>query len=214
MDKSVKPTISDPLSGKEAYGLFSNLKLEIYCLYGLAVLGLLYRMFFPQTNDMTGNQGPATSTLWAYGISSISLLCILFITYGLANRNLMDSKNFNPNMKGGVFNNVKYILGEGRVLFMILIVLVFIILLNFTYYQKINIGIIPESFNKFNYVSNLVMLIQFIILFKYIGITMFKNNNNPTMANIISATTYFLSLINIIFIIIMFILLKYYSTDG
>lgn len=205
---------SSPYEGKEAYGLFSNLKLEVYSLFALAILGLLFRMFFPQKNDMTGNEGPATSTLWGYGISTVSLLCILFITYGLAKKDLMDSKNFNPNIKDGLFNNIKYILGEGRIFIIIIIVLVLILVINYAYYQKINVGIIPDSFNNFNYISNLVMLIQFIILFQYINLSMFKNEGKSPVAGIITATTYFLSTCNIIFVIIMYILLKYYSTDG
>ncbi len=206
--------MSDPLTGRNAYGLFSNLKLEIYSLFSLAVLGLIFRVFFPQNNNMTGNEGPATSTIWGYGLSIVSLICILFITFGLAKSELMSSKNFDPNMKGGFLNNIKYILGAGRIFVIIIIVLVLILLLNYSYYEKINIGIIPASFNNFNYISNLIMIIQFMILFQYINLTMFKNDKETPITSIIRATTYFLSITNIIFIVIMFILLKYYSTDG
>lgn len=208
-----KTSLPDPYTGKEAFGLFSNLKLEIYSLYALAFLGLSFRLFYPMKNNMTGTTGPASITIWGYGLSFISLLCILFIVYGLSKKELMESKNFNPNIKDGLFNNLKYILGEGNIFVMIIIVIMLILLLNFTYYEKINVGIIPESFPKFNYVSNLLMLIQFIILFQFINLKILQGKNSPIIG-IIRATTYLLSTANIIFVIIMYILLKYYSTDG
>ena len=207
-------SLPDPFSGKQAYGLFSNNKLEVYSLFALAVLGVFFRMFITQNNDMTGNEGPATSTLWGYGISGVSILCILFIIYGLSKRELMDSKSFNPNIKDGFFSNTAYVLGDGKAFVIVLVLLSLILVLNYIYYQKINIGIVPGSFEQFNYVSNLFMIIQFLLLFQYINIRIFSNETNSAMTGIITAATYFLSTINIIFVIIMYILLKYYSTDG
>ena len=207
-------SLPDPFSGKQAYGLFSNNKLEVYSLFALAVLGVFFRMFITQNNDMTGEQGPATSTLWGYGISSVSILCILFIIYGLSKRELMDSKNLNPNIKEGFFSNAAYVLGDGKAFIIVLVLLTLILVLNYVYYQKINIGIVPGSFEQFNYVSNLFMIIQFLLLFQYINIRIFSIEPNSSMIGIITAATYFLSTINIIFVIIMYILLKYYSTDG
>ena len=207
-------SLPDPFSGKEAYGLFSNNKLEVYSLFALAVLGVFFRMFITQNNDMTGDQGPATSTLWGYGISSVSILCILFIIYGLSKKELMDSKNLNSNIKEGFFSNALYVLGDGNAFVIVLVLLTLILVLNYVYYQKINIGIVPGSFEQFNYVSNLFMIIQFLLLFQYINIRIFSIEPNSSMTGIITAATYFLSTINIIFVIIMYILLKYYSTDG
>ena len=212
--KSDNSIIPDPYSGKEAFGLFSNNKLEVYSLFALAILGIFFRMFVNQKNDMTGDKGPATNTLWGYGLSSVCILCIIFIMYGISKRELMDSKNFDPNIKNGFFSNIMYILGEGNIFLMVLIVIILIFVLNYVYYQKINVGIIPESFTRFNYVSNLLMVIQFMILFQYINIRMFSSEGKNLITGVITATTYFLSTINIIFIIIMYILIKYYSTDG
>jgi len=193
----------DPYKGKSAYGLFSNNKLELYSLYALGVLGIFFRMFFAQENDMNGNDGPATSTL-----------CILFIMYGLSNRELMNSKNVNPDIKDGLMSNIGYIIKEGNIFVLILIVLTFILTLNYVYFQKINVGIIPTSFNRFNTVSNILMIIQFLILFQFINIRMLGNNSKKQIVGIITATSYFLTTLNVIFVIIMYILLKYFSTDG
>lgn len=204
----------DPLSGKPAFGLFSNNKLEIYSLFGLAVIGVFFRMFITQNNDMTGDQGPATSTLWGYGLTIVAVLCLLFIIYGLSKKEFMESANFTEDLKDGFFSNIMYILGEGNIFVVVLIVLSLIVTLNYVYYQKINIGIIPESYGRFNYVSNLLMLIQFLVLFQYINLKVFNKVGDETMRGIITATTYFLSVINMIFVIIMYILLRFFSTDG
>tara|TARA_Y100000816_G_C25952901_1_gene497161 strand:- start:28 stop:681 length:654 start_codon:yes stop_codon:yes gene_type:complete len=206
--------LNDPYSGKQAYGLFSNLKLEIYSLFSLACLGILFKIFFPQKNDIAGNEGPATVALWGYGLAALCLLCILFISYGLSKKELMESKKFNKNIKDGFFSNIRYILGDGDVYFIVIKVLVLLLILNYGFYKKINVGIIPESYNRFSYVSNLIIFIQFIILGQYINLTMFKNEKKSSTTGIIAATSYFLCTANIIFVIIMYILLKYYSTDG
>lgn len=207
-----KPSV-DNYSGKEAFGLFSNIKLEIYSLFALASLGIFFKMFVIQKNDMTGNAGPATNTLWGYGLSSICILCILFIIYGLDGNN-MSSKNFKGNTNDGYIRNTIYILSQGTILLLVLIVMILILVLNYIYYQKINIGVIPYSFNKFNYISDLLMIVQFIILFQYINIKVFKGKDNNVISNIITSSTYLLTTLNIIIIILMYILLKYYSTDG
>lgn len=205
---------SSPYEGKSAFGLFTNNKLEIYSFYALAVLGIIFRIFFNQENDMTGNNGPATSTLWGYGISIISLFCILFIMYGLSNREVMDTKNLNNNIKDGFFSNILYILGSGNIIFVTLIVLGFIITLNYVFYEKINIGIIPLSFDHFNKVFNILMAVQFIILFQFINIRIFGASKNSPVLGVITSSAYFLTTVNILFVIIMYILLKYFSTDG
>lgn len=213
---SSKP--DDQFSGKNAFGLFSNIKLELYSLYALAFLGVLFKIFVVQNNDMTGDQGPATNTIWGYGLASISILCILFIIFGLYNRDIMDNKNFDT--KGGFLRNIMYILGNGTLFIILLLVLILIIVLNYVYYQKINVGIVPDSFNNFNYISNLFMVIQLLILFPYIntitnhgGLPNGSKNESKNIG-IIKNVTYLLSTLNIIFIIIMYILLRYYSTDG
>lgn len=205
---------SSPYEGKSAFGLFTNNKLEIYSFYALAVLGILFRTFFNQENDMTGNHGPATSTLWGYGISTIALFCILFIMYGMGKREVMDTKNLNPDVKDGFFSNILYILGSGNIIFVTLIVFAFILTLNYSFYQKINIGIIPLSFDHFNKVFNILMIVQFIILFQFINIRMFGATKNNQVLGVITSSAYFLTTINVIFVIIMYILLKYFSTDG
>ena len=204
----------DPYTGKLAEGLFSNKKLEVYSLFALSVLGIFFKMFVPQNNEMSGEQGSATTTLWGYGMSTVAILCILFITYGLANRDIMSSKNFSKDIKDGFFNNAGYILGEGNIFVIVLVLLSLILVLNYVYYQKINIGIVPESFNQFNYVSNLFMLIQFLLLFQFINLHLLTSTKDNSTIGVITAATYFLSTINIIFVIIMYILLKYFSTDG
>lgn len=209
---------NDPFTGVSGYGLFSNIKLELYSLYALAILGVLFKIFVVQKNDMTGNQGPATNTIWGYGLASISILCILFIIYGLYNRDIIKNKNFDN--KGGFFRNIMYILGNGTLFVLLLLVFILTIVLNYVYYQKINIGIIPDSFNNFNYISNLFMIIQLIVLGPYIntianyGQIPPKSTSDIKNIGIIKNVTYLLSTLNIIFIVIMYILLRYYSTDG
>ena len=58
------------------------------------------------------------------------------------------------------------------------------------------------------------MAVQFIILFQFINIRIFGASKNSPVLGVITSSAYFLTTVNILFVIIMYILLKYFSTDG
>ena len=71
----------DIFTGKEGYGLFSNKKLDVLILFAFAFMGVLIKLLFNTKVDNSGDQGSASGTIWGYGLSVISMLCILFMLH-------------------------------------------------------------------------------------------------------------------------------------
>ena len=201
----------DMFIGKEGYGLFSNKKLEILTLFAFACVGVVIKLLFNTRVDNSGDQGSASATIWGYGLTTISMLCILFINIGLEDKKKMDDNKFDiPTFLSALQKHLVYIL--------VIILLIFVIIVNYTFYTKINRGIIPLQFTNYNFISGLLILVQFGIIYQYLNITILKFNlpkgDNGKNEGLLRTLTYLLSVVNAIFIIIMYILLNYYSTDG
>lgn len=101
------------------------------------------------------------------------------------------------------------------VFILLLALFVLVIVLNYSFYNKINRGIIPLEFTNYNLVSGLLIIVQLGVLFQYLNIDILKfNSPNKGDKGMLKTLMYLLSTVNFIFIIIMYILLNYYSTDG
>ena len=208
--KSSQNKSSDIFTGKEGYGLFSNKKLEILTLFAFACIGVVIKLLFNTKVDNSGDQGSASGTIWGYGLTSISMICILFIDIGLKDRKIRDKNKFD-------FLALLSVFREHLVYIIIIILTVLVIIINYTFYSKINRGIFPIEFTNYNFISGLLILVQFGILYQYLNIDILKfhvSNDNDKNKGLLRTLTYLLSVINLIFIVIMYILLNYYSTDG
>lgn len=210
INKSKQSKDLDIFTGKEGYGLFSNKKLDVLILFAFAFMGVLIKLLFNTKVDNSGDQGSASGTIWGYGLSVISMLCILFINIGLEDKKTMDDKKFDMSTILSVFqNHLVYIF--------VILLLVFVIVMNYYFYTKINRGIIPLQFTNYNFVSGLLILVQFGILYQYLNIDILKfgvSQGDNKNKGLLRTLTYLLSVVNAIFIVIMYILLNYYSTDG
>jgi hypothetical protein len=198
---------TDLYYGKEGYGMFSNKKLEVLTLFAVACIGVMIKLGFNSKVDNTGYQGAASGTLWGYGISIIAIACILFINIGLVDKKI-DNKDLNIFL-------ILISLKEQMVFILLLALFVLVIVLNYSFYNKINRGIIPLEFTNYNLVSGLLIIVQLGVLFQYLNIDILKfNSPNKGDKGMLKTLMYLLSTVNFIFIIIMYILLNYYSTDG
>tara|TARA_Y100000591_G_scaffold332405_1_gene369605 strand:+ start:62 stop:745 length:684 start_codon:yes stop_codon:yes gene_type:complete len=207
-----------PYMGKNAFGLFSNNRLEILTLYSFAFIGILIKLVYNSNSDPTGQQGQASLTLWGYGLAIISLLCIIFIHLGLTNKEIKE-KEFYKNKKGesvSYLESISMFFHSTFSYILYIIVLVFIMLLNYFYYNKINMGAVSSDYNSYSSMSTILVLITLLVIYQYINITIFKSasSKHAERRTIINSILYLLCTVNVIFILIMYILLKFYSTDG
>ena len=202
--------VSNPYTGKSAFGLFSNPRLELMTLLGISILGVIIKICFNTKTNNTGNSGAATATIWGYGITAISLLCIMFIQIGLLNKTMMNSES--------VTGNIGTFLKENLAVGLLIAVLGAIIILYFKFFKRINQGTIPMEFSNFSFLSSLLVSVQLGIFCQYISSTVFNKgkaeNKNRVSSSALETIMYLLSVLNAIVFFIMYILLHFYTTDG
>lgn len=182
---------------------FNNFNMLSFIFF--AVIGVIVKMFFSNDYSSDGLTGPANTNIWGYGIISFSLIGLLFVSYSI----LYQKTNIDLNSIDFIIELFKNSIPS----FLLLIVLFWLIMLNFSYYNKINKGEISNEFKNYSFVSSFVVLIQLFIVYKFIKHN-FDNFKNVNVKNPYTLLSYLLTLSNFVLIGIMTIILKYFSTDG
>ena len=196
----------------------STAQYDINNMIGFSVVGVLIKLFFGSNVTEDGSSGPANASIWGYGIISLAVLTVLFITFGLA----FNDKNVDKISSSiGIFSTLKKMLTKSLPSLLTLIVLLWIIILNILYFKRINQGKVADEYYTYSSMTTVIILIQIIALFKYLKdnlAAIIKNDNLPTPTSVpndrMAYATYFFSLLNFIFIGIMTIVLEFFSTDG
>lgn len=189
--------------------LKNNTGYDIAILSGLAIIGIIVKFAFQKTSK-TGIDGPATASIWGYGIIIISLIGMLFVTFSLATKEKMNQSAFE------LFKNI--LTSSMPVLFIIMLVL-WSIFINITYKEQINKGSVSKDYTTFGYVSTALLVIQLMTIFKYLRDTISINNSSESKyKNILSESlisiSYLIGTFNLIIIGFMQVILDYLSTDG
>jgi len=177
----------------------------------ICIIGLVIKLFFGSSTTKDGESGPASSTIWGYGISALAIFFMAFINYSLFSNSTKINDSSLAFLGGFMHSTVPA--------FLTLIILMYLIYLNFTYFKRINQGRVAQEYYDMSKMSTVLIFFQIFTMFKYIN-TM-HNIKKSTDDNDIADTAasegsiiYLLSLINIIFILILNIILEYFSTDG
>lgn len=221
------------LKGKRGifgFGLSTNINLDILNIIILAFAGIVIKIFFQENYSQDGTIGPASTTIWGYGLTFIAIIILLFISFYLIRRNKninckMDEtcKDLGKEFKEGLlessignFDYIKLVFKNVLPIFLTLFVIFYIILLNFTYFYRINSNRVSDSYHSYSFISTVLIIIQLILIVKYIYKELDNNNKNGEDKETIFAknATYILSAINFVFIVILHILLAFFSTDG
>jgi len=165
----------------------------------IAIIGIVIKTFFFNDYSDDGLTGPAVSNLWGYGVVTFGLLGILFVNYSALNQNASNK------------NSIDFIIGlfkSSVPIFLLLLILYWLIMINFNYYTKINKGNISNEFKLYSFVSSFVIFLHLFVVYKYFNTTNDKSKKAFTLLS------YLLTLSNIILVGIMTIILLYFSTDG
>mgnify|MGYP001392916826 CR=1 FL=1 len=176
---------------------YSMVNLVILC-----IVGLIIKVCFSEGISPDGETGPATSTIWGYGIAAVSVFFITFINYAITTKNNILNKN---SLRAGIT-----LVGSSLPSIFTLILLIYMVWLNVHYFKLINMGKVADEFYDMSKMSNIILFFQIFTLFKYLQ----SLNDNQGEETNDGSIIYLLSLINIIFIIILNIILEYFSTDG
>ena len=211
--------------GVFGFGLSNNNNLDLLNLVVLACAGIIIKIFFQANIDETaGHVGPASTTIWGYGITAFALFIMTFMSFYMSDRNnkFIESEN----KKNGTTEEtsfftslIKMIMGDGIPIFLTFCVLIYVIYINFVHFNRINRGAVSDSYYTYSFYSSLLIIIQITLIIKYMYnslglLNKTKDNKDNKQTTMIKSASYILVLINLVFVMIQHILLSFYSTDG
>jgi hypothetical protein len=181
-----------------------------------AIIGISIKVFFGNVTSPDGSYGRANATIWGYGLVSIAILAVMFISYAVHDKIMRIEK------KGvtGIIDFLKSFLSSSLPSVLTVIILLWIITLNAFYYTRINKGQVAKEYYQLSAGTSLLFLFQIICLFQLLKLyingktkTDVSNDNVITQSRI-SIATYFITAINLVVAGMMTIILQFFSTDG
>ena len=188
--------------------------IQIFSL--LCIIGILVQVFFGQAPKFFGQSSNdyATATVYGYGFCLLSLFGLLISSFAISSRD-STSQGFSG------FINV--ILKNAMPLIVTVIVVALILTLNIIYYSQLNSGSVADEYYQFSNMSSFLMLLQFVIIIKYLIYLLMGQQKKEegksvgvmnALAGELSSFIWVLSIINISIVGILYVILKYFSTDG
>jgi hypothetical protein len=172
----------------------------------MAITGVIIKMIQPTSTNI--NVGPASASLWSYGMIMMATLGIMFSSFAIISK--MDSLKTNS-----VFF-VKSLFIQSVPSLLLIGLLTWLIVLNAQYFKNINQGEVATEYSMYSNVSFFLILLQLWIAYDYMQNSM-KTSENLVMGSYNSrllSVNYLLTITNSMVILIMNIILKYFSTDG
>uniref|UniRef100_A0A6C0IHE7 Uncharacterized protein n=1 Tax=viral metagenome TaxID=1070528 RepID=A0A6C0IHE7_9ZZZZ len=170
-------------------------------LMAFAIVGIIIKLFFKSDITQDGTSGPANASIWGYGVVTLSVFSVMFLSFALASNM--------TNLNKDIFGFLKELLGDSLPSLLTLLILTWLITLNVTYFKRINQGKISNEYNQFAQMNTIFLVIQIIVLFMFL-----RDQTSSTANNKMSYIVYAMTFINVILISMMNIILRFFSTDG
>ena len=193
----------------------SSLPFDTTTMLMLAVSGIVVKLFLSGGSSTDGSTGPASATVWGYGLTATSFVGLLVVVISLVSGEAM---------KLPVFQTIKELLKSSFPIIATLVVLGWIIVINMTYMTRINQGKVAPEFNQFSFFSTILILLQMLVVFKFIldtiGVDLVPNVNpalkkaEQVLTSELTSVTIILTLLNLIFAGMMQVVVEFFSTDG
>lgn len=187
------------------WDLITNNSMNILILFGLIFSGIFIKIFLGNNNSANGGQ--ASSTIWGYGLTIISLFTLMFIVI---------SKDLNNNTN----SILNLILTRGLSIFILIMILVYIVNLSINYYDIINKNFVPTEYSSYSIISTILIVIQILLIYQISSILLKNkglndaNSKETIFLSRITSITWIFSALNFILAIIMNIILEFFVTDG
>ena len=197
------PESSSGSQGALGFALSHNNSLDLLCILILASIGIFIKLFCSEINTRLGNSGPATATIWGYGLTTIALTIMIFI---------------------GIYQSKKVTLGNINIKLMLLntfpiiatiFVIMYTIYLNFSHFIRINSDRVTSDYRTYSILSGWLILLQVVFISAYLYYDLYPDSKSKNRLRIefFKNLTYILCFTNIIFILMMHINLVFFSTD-
>ncbi len=191
------------------FGLSHNNHLDLLNIVVLACVGIIIKLFFSENYSKLGNIGPASSTIWGYGLTTIALSIMVFMGIYVSKKALETPTNGKKgNLAGTILINVLPII-------LTLFIIMYTIYLNFSYFTRINTDKVTRDYHTYSFMSSLLIIVQIILISTYLFnyILNDKSVENAKKIELSKSITYILSVVNFIFILMIHISLAFFSTD-
>lgn len=172
----------------------------------MAIAGVIIKMIQPTTTNI--NVGPASASLWSYGMIMMATFGIMFSSFAIISK--MKPLEYTS------FTFVKKIFTQSVPSLLLIGLLTWLIVLNAQFFEHINQGEVANEYSMYNNVSFFLILIQLWISYDYMQNSL-STSDKMVMDNYnrrLLSVTYLLTIMNSMIILIMNIILKYFSTDG
>jgi len=184
------------LMGKKAVGLSFNNNLDLMCIVALAFAGIIIKLSFSEKPSVSGASGPASCSIWGYGLTAIALSILVFMGINLTSGN-------------SIFNIIKSIFPIILTLFIVL----YSIFLNFSFFTRINKNAVSPDYRTYSYMSVAFIILQLLGITTYLYYLANTKNENIMRVFISKAGVSILGIINLVFVIMIHITLSAFSTD-
>lgn len=202
-----KATSSDALN-IFGIGISSNNNLDLLNLIVLACAGIMIKIFFQENYSKLGNIGPATTTIWGYGLTSLALSIMIFVAISYTNRKDGMGELFGEGI------NFYSSLGMITPIVATLLVIIYIIYLNIIFFTRINSNKVTPDYHTYSFMSSTLLLLQIVLISNYLLKTLKNNDASEDITiELTKMLTYILSVVNIVFIVMIHISLVFFSTD-
>jgi hypothetical protein len=169
-----------------------------------SIVGIIIKLFFKNDTSADGSSGPANALLWGYGVVALSIFAVMFLSFSLASTM--------PALNKDLFGFIKELFADSLPSVLTLLVLVWLITMNVTYFKRINQGRVSNEYTQFSTISTILLVIQLGVLFTFLRgqLSANRESGNNKMAYVV----YVMTFLNVIFASMMNIILRFFSTDG
>lgn len=184
-------------------------------LYLIAMIGVIIKLFLTQSTTSDGSSGPASGSVWGYGLIMFSVLGLLVIQFS----NYKSKGGEGLDKKAKMMADFKKIFNNSIFTIILVAIIGWLVALNIIYFKEINEGKVATEYSSYNKLSTILVFIQLWLLNKYTTLVSAENSEDNKSGkkkyiSVYKALSALLSVGNIITIIILNIILKYFSTDG
>ena len=151
-------------------------------------------------------------------MTGIALFLMIFVSIYISNEK-NTQVTFESNERGILEDIKQLILTDSLPIILTLGLILYIFFINYRYFERINKGLLPDTYNTYYLFSSLLLIAQIAIIVKYLyneldTLSMSTKKPNSKETTIIKSLSYILITLNFIFILIMNILLEFFATNG
>ena len=188
---------------------------DITNLSFFALIGILVKLFLGGGTNPTGLSGPASASVWGYGLCALAVLGMMVVTFGLTTKMTNISKYNTLGFVGAL-------LGHSLPAVLTMAVLAWLISINGVYYKRINEGKVASEYTTYSTGSTILVIAQIVALVVFMRDQLSADVAKTADGKLISealgsrlaSVTYLLTVLNFMFAGVQTIILKYFSTDG